>query len=171
MFCHNFAIVTNKEKIMSQLSGEGGWIYAAQEAESPLVKIGYSGYYPTRRLKELAYQFRTTFTLIAAVEVPWWTQKIELNVHRLLATERIEGEWFYLHITQASLETLVKHAEALVSEELYKAELYRQQHRKLRDKRPTHIPYAPLFFSLLDEEGIGEPPWYWIDRATIPVSH
>jgi hypothetical protein len=89
-----------------------GWIYAAQEDQTPLVKIGCTTEAPLRRLDGLRLQFRVPLTLIAAVLVRPWPFRIERYVHQLLKAEHIEGEWFYGYMTQQRLEDLAAQAIA-----------------------------------------------------------
>ena len=89
-----------------------GWIYAAQEDGTPLVKIGCTTLTPFRRLYSLRVQFRVPLTLIAAVRVQFFPHDIERYVHQLLKAEHIEGEWFYGYMTQQRLEHLAAQAVA-----------------------------------------------------------
>jgi T5orf172 domain len=62
----------------------GGWIYAAREGKTPLVKIGVTACVEAR-MKTLRSQFGCPFTLLGAVQVTYrypWT--VEFKVHRLL---------------------------------------------------------------------------------------
>jgi T5orf172 domain len=89
----------------------GGWIYAAREGKTPLVKIGVTACVEAR-MKTLRSQFGCPFTLLGAVQVTYrypWT--VEFKVHRLLRAQHIEREWFYLHMDQQWLESLVRQAK------------------------------------------------------------
>ena len=96
----------------------GGWIYAAQEDQTPLVKIGCTRVAPLRRLDGLRLQFRVPMTLIAAVLVQPWPFTIESYVHQLLKAEHIESEWFYGYMTQQRLEHLATQAVACLKGEI-----------------------------------------------------
>ena len=76
----------------------GGWIYAVQEDGDPLVKIGFTYATPHKRLGGLRREYRLN-------DLPYF---IEQWVHHLLLPQWIQGEWFYLHMNQAILETLVQ---------------------------------------------------------------
>jgi len=95
---------------------EAGWIYAVQEDETPLVKIGYSKHYDVQcRVKALSRQFKVPLTLVAAVHIRQWVVKVERYIHWTLRASRIEGEWFYLDINQAILDNLAEQAMLEVS--------------------------------------------------------
>jgi hypothetical protein len=96
----------------------GGWIYAAQEDGTPLVKIGCSTNLK-KRLAELRCQFRTPMTLIAAAQVECCALGIERLVHTSLAAARIEREWFYLSVNQALLERLVAYGVDVIHSRAY----------------------------------------------------
>jgi Meiotically up-regulated gene 113 len=87
-----------------------GWIYAAREDGTPLVKIGYTLNLVPYRLQTLHRQYKTPFTLLAASYVPRYTCRVEHRIHSMLAPQRITGEWFYLHMSQQMLDTLVAQA-------------------------------------------------------------
>jgi hypothetical protein len=86
-----------------------GWIYAAQEEGAPLVKIGCTAS-PRNRDQSLRWHYRTSMAIVAAVYVQKDLFTIERRVHALLAAERIEREWFYLHMSQRTLERVVTQA-------------------------------------------------------------
>jgi ribosome-binding protein aMBF1 (putative translation factor) len=91
--------------------GAGGWIYAVQEVWTPLVKIGCSTQATlTTRLHDLASAYHVPFRLVGSQHVPRWAYKVERRIHHALTSERIEGEWFYVHMTQQRLEALTKQA-------------------------------------------------------------
>jgi hypothetical protein len=88
-----------------------GWIYAVQEAEAPLVKIGLSVQSDIRsRLSALPRQFHVPLTVRGTIYVPQWAAKVERYIHWLLRDSRIQGEWFYLHMNQAILDDLAAQA-------------------------------------------------------------
>jgi hypothetical protein len=90
-------------------SFKGGWIYAAQEVDTPLVKIGYTWEHtPMRRLMSLWRQYKVPISFVALVYVPRAVFTLEHRVHAFLAPYRIEGEWFYLHMNQAKLEAIIR---------------------------------------------------------------
>jgi hypothetical protein len=93
-----------------------GWIYAAQEDGAPLVKIGYSRDVQGR-IAALTTELRARHTLIAAVYVQEIAHQVEQRIHRLLAAQHIERAWFYLHMSQDSLERLAWQARNTVLEE------------------------------------------------------
>jgi hypothetical protein len=95
---------------------DGGWIYAAQEEGTPLVKIGCTCYSPLERLYALHLEFRVPLTLLAAVVVHTTPYTIESCVHRLLAAEHITQEWFYGYMTQQRLERLTAQAIQMLKE-------------------------------------------------------
>jgi hypothetical protein len=85
-----------------------GWIYAAREAQTPLVKIGCTRYDVARRLQSLATSEHVALTLLGKVYVQnYRIFAVEWLIHDTLQAQRIHGEWFYLHMTQALLEQLV----------------------------------------------------------------
>ena len=89
----------------------GGWLYAAYEDMAPLVKIGCTRKPVRDRLQLLTYEYKTSFTLAGAVYVSTHhIYKVERLVHLILAAQRIQGEWFYLHVTQKILEQVVEQA-------------------------------------------------------------
>jgi hypothetical protein len=89
-------------------SEAGGWVYAAQEDGTPLVKIGFTEYpHPLTRVLALRWVFHCSFTLIAAVAVSRGVRCFEKAIHAQLAAEHVEGEFFYLYMTQTLLESLV----------------------------------------------------------------
>jgi T5orf172 domain len=90
-----------------QWSLDDGWVYAAQEVDAPLIKIGGTGRPLDSRLKVLKAQYKTHFVLIGCVYVPCRCVFIvEHLIHKALTPSRIQGEWFYLHLNQHVLETL-----------------------------------------------------------------
>ena len=93
-----------------------GWIYAAQEEGTPLVKIGYSREVQAR-IAVLETELRARHTLIAAVYVTRLALQVERRIHEDLAAQHIEREWFYLHMGQERLERLAWHALRAVLEE------------------------------------------------------
>jgi Meiotically up-regulated gene 113 len=91
--------------------GPDGWIYAAREAQTPLVKIGCARYDIARRLTLLATTEKVALTLLGKVYVRnYRIFAVEWLIHDTLQAQRIQGEWFYLHMTQAWLEQLVANA-------------------------------------------------------------
>lgn len=98
----------------AQVGSTSGWIYAIYEDETPLVKIGYTQLGTLERLKTLAYDNQQGMTLVGSVFVSHDVGKIERCVHRFLSQQRIEGEWFYLHINQAILEKITGQALAFL---------------------------------------------------------
>jgi hypothetical protein len=105
-----------------------GWIYAAQEDGTPLVKIGYSRDVQWRMVT-LKAQLRARHSLIAAVYVERLALQAERRIHRILSAQHIEREWFYLHMRQERLEALVQQAiQELLAEESQRA-LTRDQAR------------------------------------------
>ena len=93
-----------------------GWIYAAQEDGTPLVKIGYSREVQAR-LAILKTELRARHTLIGAVYVKRVALQVERRIHQDLIAQHIEREWFYLHMSQERLERLAWHALRAVLEE------------------------------------------------------
>ena len=92
----------------------GGWIYAAREADAPLVKIGCTTVV-SHRLYALERQWHTRLTCVAAVAVGTALFKVERRIHDILRAQRIQGEWFYLHMNQQALEALVTRAQVMVT--------------------------------------------------------
>ena len=86
-----------------------GWIYAVREEGTPLIKIGYSSAVASR-VADLRTQLRVPLTLVAAIHVEQDVSRIERTIHSSLASARIQGEWFYLHISQDRLAALVEQA-------------------------------------------------------------
>jgi T5orf172 domain len=95
-----------------------GWIYAACEDGTPLVKIGHS-HSLQRRIRQLHTAFRTTCPLVAAVAVPCCAFPVERLVHTALAAARIERAWFYCRMTQAWLARLVAQSMTVLHEGLF----------------------------------------------------
>jgi hypothetical protein len=94
-----------------------GWIYAVQEGVTPLIKIGCTTYPLAHRLRQLEYQFHIQCSVVGAVSVPDKLFTVEKRIHRLLAAEHIEGEWFYLHMDQKLLASLVQQVCLRLSQE------------------------------------------------------
>jgi hypothetical protein len=122
-----------------------GWIYAAQEDGTPLVKIGYAGYVPGR-ITALKYELRARHTLIASVYVRRLALQVERRIHRLLAPQRIEREWFYLSMSQDALAQLAQQALAeLLEEECQKALRIFHAHVQMGWRDPfRHLTLAHL---------------------------
>ena len=91
--------------------GDNGWIYAIREVGTPLIKIGCTANLVRYRLQSLRWQFKIPLETIAQVLVRYRAVQVEHRIHHLLAAERIQGEWFYLHMTQDTLQCLVTQAE------------------------------------------------------------
>ena len=87
-----------------------GWVYAAIEEDAPLVKIGFTGYATSLRLRGLRAQCHAPVIILGEVWIPRAARHMERALHKRLASSRIEGEWFYLHMSQAILERLVEEA-------------------------------------------------------------
>jgi hypothetical protein len=51
--------------------------------------------------------------MVAAVKVAQGTRSLEQCLHKVLKPQRIKGEWFYLHMDQATLEALIQEARKL----------------------------------------------------------
>jgi hypothetical protein len=93
-----------------------GWIYAVCEQDAlPLVKIGTTGNLP-QRMMQLCWLTHSPIILLAAVYASSYAYQVEHCIHNLLASSRIEGEWFYLPMTQNALEALVSQAVTFVGE-------------------------------------------------------
>ena len=106
---------TEHDRKIARLNGalatpDPGWIYAAQEDGTPLVKIGYTRFAPIKRLVGLRSQFGVSLTMISAMQVSAYICKVERMLHSLLAAEHIEREWFYLHMTHQRLVSLTQEA-------------------------------------------------------------
>lgn len=84
-----------------------GWIYAAIEERTPLVKIGCTQSGTETRLRGLVQQFKADLVLVGAVYIPALLWSAERAVHNLLAPQHVQGEWFYLPMNQALLEQAV----------------------------------------------------------------
>ena len=89
------------------LTWSGGWIYAIAEDDTPLVKIGYTRTGTQTRLYNVASTLQASVTLVGLVTVQRNVTAIERRIHVLLATQCIEGEWFYLYMDQDTLTGLV----------------------------------------------------------------
>lgn len=107
---------------------EGGWIYAAAEDGDPLVKIGFTRASPRSRLLSLKTYWLMNLTMVGTVYVPQYVYKVEQTLHAMLASQRIEREWFYLSISQSILDALVKEAIGIVEHRLHVCSIYAQQH-------------------------------------------
>jgi T5orf172 domain len=95
-------------------TADGGWIYAAREDDTPLVKIGYTRRTPRERLYRLRREVRpSTITLVAAVQVESGALFVEQGIHTILRPQHIQGEWFYISMTQPLLESLAKRVTSL----------------------------------------------------------
>jgi hypothetical protein len=127
-------------------SFKGGWIYAAQEVETPLVKIGFTwGVMPMRRLLLLWREAGAPVYFVGLVRVASAVCAMERRVHAYLAPYRIHGEWFYLHMNQSTLEAIVTtlrpdHLRQVATDKAIRdAEFRAQQARyfqQLRRRRP-----------------------------------
>ena len=96
----------------------GGWIYAAREEGTPLVKIGCTTDLK-QRLGHLRWEYHANMALLASVAVPCCALGIERRIHQRLASARIEGEWFYCHMSIARLEELALHARTALHGDPY----------------------------------------------------
>ncbi len=97
-----------------------GWIYAAQEEGTPLVKIGYTFYNdPCERLGTLRTSFKVPLSFVGLVYIAAGIEPMEQAIHARLASSRIEGEWFYLSINQAFLESVVRELLPFVAKALH----------------------------------------------------
>jgi hypothetical protein len=107
-----------------------GWIYAAQEVGTPLVKIGFTWWHtPQKRLMELWYQYHVPLSFVALVFVPTAVCMLERHLHRRLASARIEHEWFYLPMNQATLEALVAELTPAITAQVAAQQAYLLAHR------------------------------------------
>jgi Meiotically up-regulated gene 113/Helix-turn-helix domain len=86
-----------------------GWMYAVREDGTPLVKVGCTMHLAAR-VKALQKAYRSPRTLIASVFVQHRYYQVERRLHQRLAAAHIQGEWFYLHMTQEVLERLTAQA-------------------------------------------------------------
>jgi hypothetical protein len=113
-----------------------GWIYAAQEEGTPLVKIGYSREVQ-ERIAALKTELRARHALIAAVYVKRLALQVERRIHRHLAAQHIAHEWFYLSMNQQRLESLAAHALGeLLDEESQRALRRFNAHLRMRWRDP-----------------------------------
>jgi hypothetical protein len=87
-----------------------GWIYAVCEEDAPLVKIGYTTQILRLRLEALRKEFSASLVLRGSVFIWSGVLETEWCLHKLLRAERIEGEWFYLQMTQCLLGALTTQA-------------------------------------------------------------
>jgi hypothetical protein len=93
----------------------GGWVYAVQEDRTPLVKIGLSIHHDVQpRVKALPGQFGVSLTLVGTVYIAQWAAKVERYLPWMLRSSRIQGEWFYLYMNQATLDRLTAQAISAV---------------------------------------------------------
>jgi len=119
-------------------SKAAGWVYAAQEDGTPLVKIGFTRLSRAEtRVHTLRFQYHVPFTLIAAMWLTAGARRVERAIHELLAAQRIEGEFFYLHMSQAYLQTLIEMVLPNVRRDLhlYAIEKQRTLERHLQRKK------------------------------------
>jgi hypothetical protein len=87
-----------------------GWVYAVCDDQAPLVKIGCTRKHVRHRLQPLAAFYHASLILVGLVYVPSSVFKIEHSIHASLAAQCIENEWFYIHMNQAMLVSLVNMA-------------------------------------------------------------
>ena len=92
-----------------------GWIYAIREDDAPLIKIGCTRRGIDLRFACLARALQGPFLCVGVVYVAKTIFALERSIHALLPIEHIEGEWFYMTMNQALLETLVTQAISLDS--------------------------------------------------------
>ena len=86
-----------------------GWVYVAQEDGRPLVKIGSTRCpRPHQRVHALSGEYHVPMSLRCATWIPLAAPTMERLLHGHFASARIEGEWFYLSLMQAELDTLVR---------------------------------------------------------------
>jgi len=85
-----------------------GYVYAVYEEGTPLVKIGHTGLRLQDRLASIRSQYHVSLWIAGSVWIPKHVHRVEHALHRYFASSRIEGEWFYLHINQNILESLVE---------------------------------------------------------------
>ena len=104
-----------------------GWVYAAREEDAPLVKIGFTGYATSLRLRGLRAQCHAPVIILGEVWIPRVARHMERALHKRLASSRIEGEWFYLHMSQAILERLVEEAMPAVLAQVEREAAYRDR--------------------------------------------
>jgi hypothetical protein len=90
--------------------GYDGWLYAIREERTPLVKIGGTRTGTRTRLAQLTSQLGVDLVLVGVVHVSGLVWEAERAVHRFLAAQRIEREWFYLPMNQAIFEDIVAQA-------------------------------------------------------------
>lgn len=113
-----------------------GWVYAARENETPLVKIGHTKNPNVgARLISLRFQFHVPFTLVGAIWIFDGVCYAERALHRKLEAERIEGEFFYLPMNQSLFAALVEAILPEVCERLQAEEALRQRHILRYEKR------------------------------------
>jgi hypothetical protein len=85
-----------------EMGDKSGWIYAAQEDGTPMVKIGCTEKRGIgSRMSSLASSIGHSLTIVGAVYVGGHVFQVEHLVHIALHAQRIEGEWFYLHMNRA----------------------------------------------------------------------
>ena len=68
-----------------------GYIYFCTDDQ--YIKIGSSNKYPDKRIFSLSTRYHKKFTLLGYIYTEDFVKK-EREIHRLLASQRIQGEWF-----------------------------------------------------------------------------
>jgi hypothetical protein len=101
----------------TQTGYRAAWVYACQESDAPLVKIGHSAN-PKQRRYVIASEWQTSVSLVAATFVPSFAVKVEYSIHGLLASQWIEYEWYYTPMCQYILDGLVVQAAKYVLQDI-----------------------------------------------------
>jgi DNA-binding XRE family transcriptional regulator len=88
----------------------GGFIYAIGAEGSPHIKIGKTTGPVVKRLAALQVGYPARLHIRTAVPVEQDLGRIEKAIHRFLATDRQQGEWFAVQVDQDQLEALIVRA-------------------------------------------------------------
>lgn len=120
-----------------------GWVYAAREDDTPLVKIGTSQLrYVEDRIKGLQSQFKVPFTLISAAWIAQGARLVERALHGALASSRIWQEFFYVSMTASRFTALVEELLPGVKEGMQAEERVRQADHAKRESNPIYRAYC-----------------------------
>ncbi len=93
-FCDPEAYRAKKDE-EEKIAKTHGYIYFCTDDQ--YIKIGSSNKYPDKRILSLSTRYHKKFTLLGYIYTDDFVKK-EHSIHRILSSQRIQGEWFDISI-------------------------------------------------------------------------
>ena len=122
----------------------GGFIYAIGAEGSPHVKIGHTRTAVKKRLRALQIGHPSRLHILATVPVDDHLARIEKQIHRFLADQQQQGEWFAVQVDQDQLEALIMRAVQCLADE--KSRKIAEDAERLAAQHATHaMASIPVF--------------------------